>query len=148
MCFEAWFTSTMKRGLTTCGPHSTLETERRSRRGGRPAVDSEIYLVTCCKVMDNLGMSAKKPRSEILEAVRIASLDESKAVEFLEHHRWAGNPGCPRDGCGSMDVYTMRDAETGKRNKDFRWRCRTCKRMFTLRTNTVPEETPVPLSLS
>jgi transposase-like protein len=39
----------------------------------------------------------------------------------------------------------MRDATTGARNKDWRWRCRDCKRMYTVRTGTVFEETRLPL---
>ena len=33
----------------------------------------------------------------------------------------------------------------GQRNKDFRWRCRDCVKMFTVRTGTVFEETRLPL---
>lgn len=33
----------------------------------------------------------------------------------------------------------------GQRNKDYRWRCRGCKSMFTVRTNTVFEESRLPL---
>jgi len=61
----------------------------------------------------------------------------------MEARRWGDSPGCPR--CGSLSVYTMRDAKTGARNKDFRWRCRDCKRMFTVRTATAFEESRLPL---
>lgn len=33
----------------------------------------------------------------------------------------------------------------GQRNKDYRWRCRGCQKMFTVRTNTPFEETRLPL---
>jgi len=33
----------------------------------------------------------------------------------------------------------------GQRNKDYRWRCRGCKEMFTVRTGTVLEESRLPL---
>ncbi len=88
-------------------------------------------------------MPKKKPKSPILEALRTACLDERHAVEFLEKHRWFSEPCCPR--CGSVSVYQMQDRQTGDRNKDFRWRCRDCKRMFTVRTGTVFEETRLPL---
>lgn len=64
-------------------------------------------------------------------------------MAFLEECRWGASPACPR--CGSLDVYTMRDETTGARNKDSRWRCRDCKRMYTVRTGTVFEETRLPL---
>ena len=41
-------------------------------------------------------------------------------------------------------VYRMLGAD-GERNKDYRWRCRGCKRMFTVRTGTVFEESRLPL---
>lgn len=36
-------------------------------------------------------------------------------------------------------------ARDGLRNKDYRWRCRSCKKMFTVRTGTPLEETRLPL---
>ena len=33
----------------------------------------------------------------------------------------------------------------GQRNKDYRWRCRGCKKMFTVRTGTIFEESRLPL---
>jgi transposase-like protein len=42
-----------------------------------------------------------------------------------------------------MDVYRMMTGE--QRNKDFRWRCKGCKAMFTVRTASVLEETRLPL---
>jgi transposase-like protein len=82
-----------------------------------------------------------KNASPILNALRLAAVDEISAAEFLEAQRWGVSPCCPR--CGDMDVYKMMSGET--RNKDFRWRCRGCKTMFTVRTGTVLEETRLPL---
>jgi transposase-like protein len=84
-------------------------------------------------------MSRKK--SIILEALRNAAVDEGKAVAFLESHRWGDEPYCPH--CGDMDVYMMMTGE--RRNKDYRWRCKGCKKMFTVRTKSVLEETRLPL---
>ncbi len=85
----------------------------------------------------------KLPEDPILAALRDAHADEKKAVVFLEQHRWKGEPACPR--CGNVSVYAMKDAATGERNKDFRWRCKGCEKMFTVRTGTVFEETRLPL---
>jgi transposase-like protein len=85
----------------------------------------------------------KNPKSAILEALRIAANSEADAVRFIEQQRWSGEPACPR--CGDVDVYQMKDAKTGERNKDYRWRCRGCKNMFTVRTGTTFEETRLPL---
>jgi transposase-like protein len=81
-----------------------------------------------------------KKTSPIRNAMRNATNNETAAVEFLEAQRW-GDPACPR--CGDLDVYQMKVDD--QRNKDFRWRCRGCKQMFTVRTRTTFEETRLPL---
>ena len=83
-----------------------------------------------------------KNTSPILNVLRKAAVDEASAVAFLEQQRWGDVPACPR--CGDTDVYQMK-AVGGKRNKDYRWRCRGCKQMFTVRTNTIFEESRLPL---
>lgn len=83
----------------------------------------------------------RKPKSQVLEELRNAAVDEAKAVAFLEKQRWGSEPYCPH--CGDMDVYMMMSGE--QRNKDYRWRCNGCKKMFTIRTKSVLEETRLPL---
>jgi transposase-like protein len=86
-----------------------------------------------------------KNASPILSALRTACLSETAAVEFFEQHRWNGTPACPR--CGSLNVYKMASKD-GKRNKDFRLRCKDCprgKQMFTVRTATAFEESRLPM---
>jgi len=84
----------------------------------------------------------KKPKSEVLKALREAAVSEKLAVEFLEKQRWGNTLGCPR--CGAVEVYKMTGRD-GQRNKDYRWRCRGCKQFFTVRTGTVFEESRLPL---
>lgn len=85
-----------------------------------------------------------KNASPILVALQAATASEQAAVEFMEQHRWKGNPACPR--CGSVNVYKMTSA-TGERNKDYRWRCRDCAgtKMFSVRTSTIFEESRLPM---
>ena len=83
----------------------------------------------------------KKKKSQVLEELRNASVSEPLSAAFLERQRWGDEPCCPRRG--DMDVYRMMSGE--ERNKDFRWRCKGCKQMFTVRTGTVLEETRLPL---
>lgn len=87
-------------------------------------------------------MAKKSGPNPILKELRDATVSEPLAVAFLEKQRWSGEPYCPL--CGEFAVYQMRSAE-GDRNKDFRWRCRGCKGMFTVRTRTVFEESRLPL---
>jgi transposase-like protein len=84
----------------------------------------------------------------ILQALPEACCDELKAVEFMEVQRWGDHPACPR--CGSLDVYMMKDKTGAQRQSDFRWLCRDCKKagakaQFTVRTNTVFEDSKIPL---
>ena len=72
----------------------------------------------------------------------LACSDEAAAVEFMERQRWAACPACPR--CGDTDVYQMQSNQGG-RQADFRWRCRGCKRQYTVRTGSVMEDSAVPV---
>jgi transposase-like protein len=83
-------------------------------------------------------------RSAVLEALREAAVDEARAVAFLEKQRFGDTPYCPK--CGSVEVYMMLGRD-GQRNKDYRWRCRDCSALFTVRTGTVFEETRLPLRI-
>src|SRR5262245_5734319 len=83
-------------------------------------------------------------KKEHLMALREAALDERKATEYLEVLRWGDDPACPR--CGSVEVYKM-TATGGDRERHLRWRCRDCKRMYSVRTGSVLEETRLPLTV-
>lgn len=85
-----------------------------------------------------------KNTSPVLSALKAASLNEAAAVECMEAQRWGDAPACPR--CGDVEIYKMRSVD-GARNKDYRWRCKGCKQMFTVRTGTIFEETRLPLKV-
>ena len=82
-------------------------------------------------------------KSEIIEAIPRACADEAAAVEFMEKMRWGDEPHCPH--CGDSNVYQMRDAKSGERSHRFLWRCRGCKRQFTVRIGTVLEDSRISL---
>jgi transposase-like protein len=84
----------------------------------------------------------RKP-SPILKALRLATVDEQSAVEFLEQQRFGEDPYCPR--CADTNVYKMMSGDA--RNKDYRWRCNGCKKMFTVRTGSVLEESRLPVRI-
>jgi transposase-like protein len=79
----------------------------------------------------------------IIRALPVACADEKAAVEFMEKQRWGDHPACPR--CGDLDVYQMKDAKTGERQANFRWRCHGCKEQFTVRIGTVFEDSRIEL---
>lgn len=82
-------------------------------------------------------------KSEIVAEIPLACADERAAVEFFERRRWQDSPACPC--CGSVQVYQMMDSKTGDRQRNYRWRCRDCKKQYTVRTGTVMEESRIPL---
>jgi len=84
-----------------------------------------------------------KPKSPVLSALKHASVSEPLAVAFMEQERWGASPACPL--CGSLRVYKMMSTQGGGRNKDYRWRCNDCKKMYTVRTGTIFEETRLPM---
>jgi transposase-like protein len=82
-------------------------------------------------------------KSEPIAEIPRACCDELAAVEFLEKQRWGNTPACVK--CGSVEVYQMKDANTGERNRRFLWRCGDCKEQYTVRIGTVYEESRIEL---
>ncbi|MES9923461.1 MAG: IS1595 family transposase [Candidatus Thiodiazotropha endolucinida] len=78
----------------------------------------------------------------VIKEIPMACADEHSAVLFLEKQRWGDTPCCPE--CGSIDVYQMMDSKTEERQKNYRWRCRDCKKQYTVRTGTVFEDSRIP----
>jgi hypothetical protein len=82
-------------------------------------------------------------KSDVIEEIPLACCDENAAVEFLEQQRWGSTPACVK--CGSVEVYKMKDAKTGERNRRYLWRCHDCKEQYTVRVGTVYEESRIEL---
>ena len=95
--------------------------------------------------MASIGWKTKvaSGKAETVTNIPLACADERAAVEFLEDQRWGVCPACP--GCSDRDVYQMKDAKTGERNRRFLWRCRGCNQQFTVRIGTVFEDSRIPL---
>lgn len=82
-------------------------------------------------------------KSDVIDDLPLACANETAAVEFLEAKRWGDTPCCPH--CGSVAVYKMM-SRNGERNARFLWRCRDCKKQYTVRANSVLAESLLPLS--
>jgi transposase-like protein len=80
----------------------------------------------------------KLSKSPLVAEIPLACSDELAAIEFFERLRWGNTLCCVK--CGSVEVYQMKDAKTGQRNKRYLWRCHDCKEQFTVRLATVYEE--------
>ena len=82
-------------------------------------------------------------KDDTLQAIPLACADERAAVELIEAKVWGGDPRCPH--CESRSVYQMTDRKTGERNSRWLWRCRECKRQFTVRINTIFQDSKIPM---
>ena len=64
--------------------------------------------------------------------------DEEAATEWFEKQRWPGEMYCPH--CGVVgNVAQVKNA------KPMPWRCRECRKHFSVRTKSVLAESPIPL---
>ncbi len=84
--------------------------------------------------------ATKKRQQDIISKREFDShfLNESDAVAFVEEAIWNGISQCGH--CGSENIYQT------KSGRPMRWRCRTCKRYFSVRTGTVLGGTNLKLS--
>ena len=57
--------------------------------------------------------------------------DDAAAERYLADARWPDGPRCPHDGCDSANVQIV------KSRKPQPYRCRTCRKHFSVRTNTI-----------
>lgn len=114
--------------------------------GPPPRVRSNFEHSATKGVRLNMARNQRKAgqaASAVVRELPLACSDEAAAHEFMERQRWGETPCCPR--CGDTDVYQMCEAKTGQRSARFLWRCRGCKRQFTVRIGTVYEESRIPL---
>ena len=97
----------------------------------------------------------KKERGSILEPQFV---NEDAAREYLENLRWPDGPVCP--GCGALETsYRLNRQEKTKeeviemirKGKRIRkapkgvWKCRGCKKQFTVTVGTIFEDSHIPL---
>lgn len=78
-----------------------------------------------------------KPRFPFSEIVRLTETEE-KAIAFTEDLRWRGDIACHR--CGSVSISRLA-------NRPGRYRCRGCRKQFSVRTGTPMESSRLPVSV-
>lgn len=61
--------------------------------------------------------------------------DPQVAHDYFVALRWPNGIACPRMGCGSADISAIKNRNA--------WRCRDCKRHFSVKVNTVFEDSPI-----
>lgn len=73
----------------------------------------------------------------LLEAVTYFS-DPNRAFEYAVKLRWPNGIACPRMGCGSAFVQFIATRKM--------WRCKDCKRQFSVKVGTIFEDSPITFS--
>lgn len=69
--------------------------------------------------------------------------DEDSARELLEKMRWNGNAVCPH--CDAEKAYQLTPGEGSKMRKGV-WKCRVCRKQFTVTVGTIFEGSRIPIS--
>src|SRR5262245_46989779 len=71
--------------------------------------------------------------------------DEDAARELLESFRWPNGAACPH--CGGADPYKLTPKATSKKPvRKGVWKCRACRKQFTVTVGTIFESSHVPIS--
>src|SRR5277367_6341685 len=76
----------------------------------------------------------ESPRT-LLEAIQHFS-DEQTCVETVAAMRWPNGVKCP-DGCRTENPYYIKTQK--------RWKCRNCRRQFSVKVNSIFEDSPISL---
>lgn len=70
--------------------------------------------------------------------------DETAARELLEEMRWNGNPTCPH--CGGLEPYKLTPRKPGAKTRPGLYKCKACRKQFTVTVGTVFEDSRIPIS--
>ena len=84
-----------------------------------------------------------------METLNLAGLakhfsDENAARELLESWRWPSGAACPH--CGGADPYKLTPRKPGAKTRPGLYKCRACRKQFTVTVKTVFEDSRIPLT--
>jgi transposase-like protein len=93
-------------------------------------------------------MSTTNPPTDVdlnLATLSEVFTDENKARDFLESKLWPNGRVCPH--CESTETYTLTGKEGSKHPVPAGvYKCKKCRKKFTVRLGTIFEESKVPIS--
>ncbi|MBI4736845.1 MAG: transposase, partial [candidate division NC10 bacterium] len=69
--------------------------------------------------------------------------DEDSAREYLEALRWPNGPVCAH--CGALEPYRI-VPKAGSKTRKGLWKCKACRKQFTVTVGTIFEDSHIPLS--
>lgn len=70
--------------------------------------------------------------------------DETAARTLLEEMRWGKNPTCPH--CGGLEPYRIVARKPGAKTRPGLYKCKACRKQFTVTVGTVFEDSRIPIS--
>lgn len=75
---------------------------------------------------------------------QVRKLDTDQAREILEQIRWPNGPTCHH--CGSVEAYKIQGKATSKKPaRKGLYKCKHCRKQFTVTTNTIFSDSHIPL---
>ena len=77
-----------------------------------------------------------KTARTLIEAIRYFA-DPEVCRNYLAECRWPNGVTCPRNGCGSKEVWFIRTRAI--------WRCKSCRKQFSVKVGTIFEDSPIAL---
>jgi transposase-like protein len=92
-------------------------------------------------------MKITEIEADELNLATLAALftDEDSAREFLESILWPNGPICPH--CDSKEAYTLTaKADSAKPGRKGLYKCKACRKQFTVRIGTIFEDTHIPFT--
>jgi transposase-like protein len=97
------------------------------------------------------GEARSQATNAVLARISERLPNEASAYELLEQLRWRGHPECPHCGVVGNHAYLRpangisRTTNRGRQSERRVWKCRACKRQFSVITGTVMHGTHVPI---
>jgi transposase-like protein len=92
----------------------------------------------------NLGMDNTTERTMKLSDLLKRFSDENAAREYLEALRWPNGTVCPH--CSVVGEATKLRSMAGSSTRPGVWKCRACRKQFTVTVGSVMEDSHIPLS--
>ncbi len=77
------------------------------------------------------------PKPKTLQEAILHFSDEQVCVDAVAKMRWPDGVVCPHAECAAKDPYYLKTQK--------RWKCRVCRRQFSIKVGSIFEDSPIPL---
>src|ERR1700730_4854253 len=84
--------------------------------------------------MDEVLKPSQELPNDLIGALRYFS-DPDRCLKFAMELRWPDGPQCPVEGCESRELSFLSTRRI--------WKCRRCKKQFSVKVGTIFEDSPI-----